>query len=107
MSHVPCSFSYIVVKFDGSANKPVLYRTSDPTENVSETFLKRIMSEYFLCMKERKDLFELYKTRMIISDSEKEQFKQATVFASSHFQKKDIRVADHCHLTGTYLGPAH
>jgi len=60
-------------------------------------------------MKERNDLFELYKTRMIISDSEKEQLKQATVchICEQQFSKKDIKVADHCHYTGMYRGPAH
>ena len=69
----------------------MLYRANDPSENVSETFLKRIMSEYFSCMKERNDLFELYKTRMVISDLENEQFKQATV---CHICDKPFNVGD-------------
>jgi len=28
-NHVPCSFSYVVVKFDGTAKEPVLYRAKD------------------------------------------------------------------------------
>ena len=46
---------------------------------------------------------------MIITDSEKEQFKRATVchICEQPFSKKDIKVADHCHYTGRYRGPAH
>ncbi len=69
----------------------MLYRAKDLSENVSHTFLQSIIREYWTCMDERQTLFDMYKTNMIITDSEKEQFKRATVchICEQSFSKKD------------------
>ena len=60
-------------------------------------------------MKKIEELFHLYRSTMIITDSEKEQFWQATVchICEQPFTKDDAKVADHCHYTGKFRDAAH
>lgn len=45
----------------------------------------------------------------VMSDDEKEMFKLAEVchICGEQYTDADIRVRDHCHVTGKYRGSAH
>ena len=100
--HEAGGFGYQVVRCDGAANAPVIYRG----ENAVEVILKHLESavssiNYIfahpkpLTMKEQDSIAYETATHCWIREKELGNFKT------------NPKVRDHCHFTGQYRGPAH
>ena len=52
---------------------------------------------------------EHFRKPLVISDDEEEMFKASTSrhICGKQYNEKDVRVRDHCHVTGKYRGSAH
>ena len=50
-----------------------------------------------------------FRKPLVISDDEEEMFKANTSrhICGEQYNEKDVRVRDHCHVTGKYRGSAH
>lgn len=103
VKHKPYAFAYIIkCSFDDSLTKYVQYRGTD----AAKEFVSRI----------EHDLRELYNTHLKdfkpmipLSDVEKNQFKNSKIchICEQPFEQNDVKVRDHCHLTGKYRNAAH
>jgi len=94
----PCSYCYVVVRYDGVARDPVLYRG----ENAVEHFLENLQTE----LKEINEVFHK-PAKMYMTLEDRESFRKAN---DCHICGKILgndRVRDHCHITGKYRGAAH
>lgn len=102
--HEPYSFAYFIkCSFDNSLSKFELYRGSD----AAQVFVTRIEA----------DLRNIYHQHMknivpmhTLSAQERQDFQNATVcgICEKSFTGEDVKVRDHCHLTGKIrFGAAH
>ena len=101
--HTPSGFCYYIVYRGGIYKKPVVY--TGP--NAAEEFCKHLEME-------TRDIYDKYFKNvapMKITKADLDEWKQTNV---CHICEKaisnsgdDIKVKDHCHLTGKYRGAAH
>ena len=98
--HTPSGFCYYIVYRGGIYKKPVVYTGG----NVAEEFCKHLEME-------TRDIYDKYFKNVIpmkITKADLDEFCRASV---CHICEKaigdDIKVKDHCHLTGKYRGAAH
>ena len=98
--HTPSGFCYYIVYRGGIYKKPVVYTGV----SVAEEFCKHLEME-------TRDIYDKYfknAVPMKITKAELNEWRQADV---CHICEKaigdDIKVKDHCHLTGKYRGAAH
>ena len=101
--HKDCGFGYkVVCPYNDKYSKPAqIYRG----ENALHKFMEKML-EVQWCRKITKKRFNKL---LIMSDEDEENFKKADkchICDKKHSQK-DIRVRDHCHITGKYRGYAH
>lgn len=102
--HEPYSFAYFIkCSFDNSLCKFELYRGSD----AAKVFVSRIESDL-------REIYNKYMKDIIpmvpLTAAERENFENATVcgICERSFEEGDIKVKDHCHLTGKIrFGAAH
>ncbi|XP_033741829.1 uncharacterized protein LOC117328409 [Pecten maximus] len=97
--HVPSSFAYKVVGLTPETSKnPVVYRGPDVTEHFVDCMLK-----------EQEEIEQKLKhvEPMIMTGSDWQSFKTAVDCHICGKELGDDRVRDHCHVTGTFTGPAH
>lgn len=101
--HTPYSFAYYIkCSFDNSLSKFELYRGLDaPTVFVNrvEEDVRNIYNMYLKIVKPMKKL----------TKSQKLEYSNSNVchICEKTFDKIDIKVRDHCHLSGNYRGTAH
>ena len=95
---VPCSFCYVVVRSDGVAKDPVLYRG----ENAVERFLESLQEE----LEEIRQVFR-NPAEMFMDGDDRKAFASATDCYICGEALGVDRVRDHCHITGKYRGAAH
>ena len=95
---VPCSYCYVVVRSDGEAKAPVLYRGEDAAEH----FLASLQTEVAKINK----VFEK-PVDMIMTANDCKAFNDAADCHICGEALNDDRVRDHCHITGEYRGAAH
>ena len=96
--HEACGFSYVVVRSDGFAQEPVVYRGS----NATEAFLK--------CLKnEEKDIVKFLEDPEPLQMSEEEEieFEKTKNCHVCDIPLEADRVRDHDHITGKFRGAAH
>ncbi|CAG2208280.1 unnamed protein product [Mytilus edulis] len=97
--HVPCGFAYKVVGLTPeTSNEPVVYRGADAADKFVE------------CMVQEQDNIEQkfkHCEPMIMTGSDWQSFKKATLCHICKKELADIRVRDHCHVTGKFRGAAH
>ena len=102
--HVDCGYAYKLVCFyDDKFNKPIqLYGG----EKAVYKFLEAMLKEAEYCKKVKKDHFN---QPMNLTSMEEEEFAAATEchICQKYFTEDDVRVRDHCHITGIYRGAAH
>ena len=103
-NHKPCGYAYkLVCRYDDKFSKPIrVYRGED----AANYFIQEMLEEEEYCKRMKEEHFN---KPMIISDSDTEQFKKSKKchICGKKYVKKDIKVRDHCHITGKYRGSAH
>ena len=95
---VPCSYCYVVVRSNGVAKDPVLYRG----ENAAEHFLESLQTE----MNEIRE-FLREPADMRMTEKDHNTFDNAVDCHICGELLNDDRVRDHCHITGKFRGAAH
>ena len=102
--HVDCGYGYkVVCCYDDKFTKPVkTYRG----EKAVHEFLKQMFQEVKYCKRTAKKHFN--KPLKMTKDDER-LFKKADKchICDKTYTDSDIRVRDHCHITGKYRGYAH
>ena len=96
--HEACGFSYIVVRSDGFAQEPVVYRGQDATK----VFLDYLQEEEEIIKEFLKHIVPLE-----MSEEQEKEFENAVNCHVCGFYLRDDRVRDHDHITGEYRGAAH
>ena len=102
--HTDCGYGYkLVCCYDDQYSKPVqIYRG----ENAVYKFLEKMLDEVKYCKNTMKTCFN--KPLKMTQDDENEfQKAEACHICDKAYTIKDIRVRDHCHITGKYRGSAH
>ena len=102
--HTDCGYGYkVVCCYDDKYTKPIqLYRG----EKAVYKFMENILEEVKYCKKVMKKHFDK-PLRMTKEDEEKFEKAKECHICDKKYTEKDIRVRDHCHITGKYRGSAH
>ena len=99
-----CGHGYkVVCCYDDKYTKPIqIYRG----EKAVYKFMENMLEEVKYCKKVMKTFFN--KPLKMTKENE-EKFEKATTchICDKKYTEKDIRVRDHCHITGKYRGSAH
>ena len=102
--HTDCGYGYkVVCCYDDKYTKPEqIYRG----ENAVYQFMENMLEEVKYCKNIMKKRFN--KPLRMTKENE-EKFEKATTchICDKKYTEKDIRVRDHCHITGKYRGSAH
>ena len=102
--HVDCGYGYkIVCCYDDKYNKPVqIYRG----ENAVYKFMENMLKEVNWCKSKMKKHFN---KPLKMTDEDEDAFQKAVKchICDIKYTDKDIRVRDHCHITGKFRGSAH
>ncbi len=99
--HTPCGFCYYIKSSVGDEyNKLEEYRGS----NTPEEFVKRLEKD---CVRLTKIMRETNKPMSLTSEEKREFRKNNACHICEKKIGKELKVRDHCHLTGKYRGPAH
>ena len=102
--HTDCGYGYkVVCCYDDKYTKPLqIYRG----EKAVYKFMNAMLSEVRYCKKVMKECFD---KPLKMTKYDEEQFKKADKchICEKEYNKTDVRVRDHCHVTGKYRGSAH
>ena len=102
--HTDCGYGYkVVCCYDDKYTKPIqLYRG----EKAVYKFMENILEEVKYCKRVMKKYFN---KPLRMTEENEQEFKKATTchICDKKYTEKDIRVRDHCHITGKYRGSAH
>ena len=102
--HTDCGYGYkVVCCYDDKYTKPIqLYRGKKAVYK----FMENMLEEVKYCKKVMKKHFD---KPLRMTEVDEEEFKKATTchICDKKYTEKDIRVRDHCHITGKYRGSAH
>ena len=102
--HTDCGYGYkVVCCYDDKYTKPIqLYRG----EKAVYKFMENMLEEVKYCKKAMKKHFD---KPLRMTEVDGKEFKKATTchICNKKYTEKDIRVRDHCHITGKYRGSAH
>ena len=100
--HEPCRFGYQVVRCDGQATKPVIYRGEDAID----VFLNHLECE----VSKINNSFD-HPEKLNMTEQNEIDYQAATScwICEKNFGncKDNHKVRDHCHFTGKYRGAAH
>ena len=103
-THEDCGYGYkLVCCYDDKYSKPVqIYRG----ENAVYEFMERMLGEVKYCKNIMKKEFN---KPLKMTDDDELCFKlfDKCYICNNKYTDKDIRVRDHCHITGKYRGSAH
>ena len=102
--HTDCGYRYkIVCWYDDKYSKPIrIYRG----EKAVYKFMEAMLEEVKYCMKVLKKEFNK-PLRMTKEDEEEFQKANECHICNIKYTNEDIKVRDHCHITGKYRGSAH
>ena len=102
--HTDCGYGYkVVCCYDDKYTKPIqLYRG----EKAVYKFMENILEEVKYCKKVMKKYFN---KPLRMTEENEQEFKKTKEchICDKKYTEKDIRVRDHCHITGKYRGSAH
>ena len=102
--HTDCGYGYkVVCRYDDKYTKPInIYRG----EKAVYKFMEKILEEVKYCKNIMKKEFN---KQLIMTHNDELSFKleQKCHICEESYKDKDIRVRDHCHITGKYRGSAH
>ena len=102
--HTDCGYAYkIVCCYDDKHTKPIqIYRG----EKAVYKFMEKMLEEVKYCKKVMKTCFNK-PLKMTQDDEDEFQKAKECHICNKQYTSKDIRVRDHCHITGKYRGSAH
>ena len=102
--HTDCGFGYkVVCCYDDKYSQPLkIYRG----EKAVYTFMEYLLDEVKYCKKIIKKEF-IKPLRMTKEDEDKFKIADECHICNNKYTDEDIRVRDHCHITGKYRGSAH
>ena len=102
--HTDCGFGYkVVCCYDDKYSQPSkIYRG----EKAVYTFLEYMLDEVKYCKKIVKQQFNK-PLKMTKEDEDKFKIADECHICNNKYTDEDIRVRDHCHITGKYRGSAH
>ena len=102
--HRDCGYGYkVVCCYDDKYTKPIqLYRD----EKAVYKFMEKMLKEVKYCKNIMKKHFDK-PLKMTKDDKEKFEKAKECHICDKKYTEKDIRVRDHCHITGKYRGSAH
>ena len=102
--HTGCSYGYrVVCCYDDAYSEPVqIYRGEDSIK----TFMEQMLSEVQYC---QKIISTKFNKPLQMTDEDEQQYKAAEEchICGKKYKETDIRVRNHCHITGQYRGSAH
>ena len=102
--HTDCGYGYKVVCFyDDKYTKPVqIYRG----EEAVYKFMEKMLEEVKYC---KKTMRKCFKKPLKMTKNDLDVFEKATEchICNKQYTSEDIRVRDHCHITGKFRGSAH
>ena len=106
--HTPSGFFYYIVYRGGVYKKPVVYSQGEQSytgENVEEEFCKRLEIE-------TQEIYDKYfknivSIRMTQDDLDKYEETNVCHICEKTIDNEDVKVRDHNHLTGEFVGAAH
>ena len=102
--HTDCGYGYkVVCCYDDKYTKQIqLYRG----EKAVYKFMENILEEVKYCKRVMKKHFN---KPLRMTEENEQEFKKATTchICDKKYTEKDIRVRDHCHITGKFRGSAH
>ena len=102
--HIDCGYGYkVVCCYDDKYTKPVqIYRG----QRAVYKFMEKMLEEVKYCKKTMKQCFNK-PLKMTKEDVEEFEKAKGCYICDKEYTEKDIRVRDHCHITGKYRGSAH
>ena len=102
--HTDCGYGYkVVCCYDDKYTKPVqIYRG----EKAVYKFMEAMLEEVVHCKRMIKKEFNK-PLKMTKDDEDKFQKAKKCHICEKEYKKTDVRVRDHCHITGFYRGSAH
>ena len=102
--HTDCGYGYkVVCCYDDKYSKPItIYRG----EKAVYKFMEAMLEEVKYCKKKMKKEFNK-PLRMTKEDEEEFQKANECHIYNKKYTNEDIKVRDHCHITGKYRGSAH
>ncbi|XP_068704482.1 uncharacterized protein [Montipora foliosa] len=102
--HTDCGYGYkVVCCYDDKYTKPVqIYRG----EKAVYKFMEKMLEEVKYCKNVMKKYFDK-PLKMTKDDEDKFQKADKCHICEKKYNKTDVRVRDHCHVTGQYRGSAH
>ena len=102
--HIDCGYGYkLVCHYNDEFSKPVqVFRG----ENAVYNFMEKMLEEVEWCKSIIKKHFN---KPLIMTEENKLDFESANYchICKNRYSEEDIRVRDHCHITGNYRGSAH
>ena len=102
--HTDCGYGYkVVCCYDDKYTKPIqIYRG----ENAVHKFMEVMLDEVNYCKEVMRRNFN---KPLKMTDNDELSFKleQKCYICEESYKDKDVRVRDHCHITGKYRGSAH
>ena len=102
--HTDCGYGYkVVCCYDDKYSKPVqIYRG----ENAVYKFMENMLQEVDWCKSIMKKHFN---KKLKMSDEDEINFQKATkcYICNQQYTNEDIRVKDHCYITGKFRGSVH
>ena len=102
--HTDCGYGYkVVCCYDDKYTKPVqIYRG----EKAVYKFMEAMLEEVKYC---KKTMRKCFKKPLKMTKDDLDVFEKATEchICNKQYTSEDIRVKDHCHITGKFRGSAH
>src|SRR5271157_3498339 len=105
--HTPSSFCYFVKCFDDSVytQQPVVFTAKSENDDVAQIFVDTLQDNI-------KQIYNQFKfpKKMIFTKVDAEKYSNATtchICECEFSEGDDIKVRDHCHLSGKFRGAAH
>ena len=102
--HKDCGYGYkLACCYDDKYSKPIqIFRGKKAVYN----FLEKMLEELNYCKKVMRNNFNK-PLKMKRKDEDKFQKADSCHICDKKYNEKDIRVRDHCHITGEFRGSAH
>ena len=103
-THEDCGSAYkVVCCYDDKYSKPIqMYRG----ENAIYKFMEKMLEEVEYCKAVIKKQFN---KRLVMTKDDEQHFitMDGCHICGENYDEKDVRVRDHCHITGKFRGSAH